>query len=129
MKQTIAWILYVCGILFIIEVVGLAYLFIADPLGLKPLLFGGAQPVAAEPAPSRAAAGTAAKSGPTPVQLSPAQKSALQALGVDPAAIPATITATQQACLVAKLGAARVGEIEAGGLPTGNELLAAKACF
>jgi ABC-type Fe3+-hydroxamate transport system substrate-binding protein len=61
--------------------------------------------------------------------MSPAQEAALRAFGVDPATVPASITAEQEACFVAKLGATRTAEIKAGDVPTAAELFTAKACI
>ncbi len=61
--------------------------------------------------------------------MSPAQEAALRAFGVDPATVPTSISAEQEACFVAKLGATRTAEIKAGDVPTAAEFFTAKACI
>ena len=61
--------------------------------------------------------------------LSDAQKSALQAFGIDISTIPSYITPQQEACFVAALGADRVAEIKGGAVPNAIDFFKAKACI
>jgi len=92
------------------------YLFVFDPLNLKPLFFGGT------------ATDSAAESDKNPL-LSPAQEKTLETFGVNPASIPSSITPEQEACFISVLGEARVQEIKAGDSPTATEMFNAKGCI
>ena len=62
-------------------------------------------------------------------RLSDSQEKTLETFGIDPADVPTEITAEQEACFVAKLGAERVAEIKAGDSPTATEYFKAKDCM
>jgi len=62
-------------------------------------------------------------------ELSTAQVEALVSLGVDPDAVPSSISAEQEACFVEALGEERVGEIRAGAVPNALEFLRAQGCI
>jgi len=72
---------------------------------------------------------TNATGGSTGFQLSEAQKSALQAFGIDPSKVPSSITAQQEACFTAALGAERVAQIKGGAVPSAVEFFKAKGCI
>jgi hypothetical protein len=57
------------------------------------------------------------------------QEKTLESLGVDPAALPTTITPQMQKCFIEKLGQARVAEIMKTGQPTAADYFAARACL
>jgi|SRR3989344_7551852 len=61
--------------------------------------------------------------------LSDAQKSALQAFGIDVSTIPSYITPEQEACFVASLGADRVAQIKGGAVPNAIDFFKAKSCI
>ncbi|KKT87077.1 MAG: hypothetical protein UW86_C0010G0017 [Microgenomates group bacterium GW2011_GWA1_Microgenomates_45_10] len=61
--------------------------------------------------------------------LSDAQKSALQAFGIDISTIPSYITPEQEACFTLALGADRVAEIKAGAVPNAIDFFKAKSCI
>ncbi|QQR65313.1 hypothetical protein IPH92_01890 [Candidatus Kaiserbacteria bacterium] len=134
MKNIITQIFVTLGALFLVLLCISVYFFIADPLNIKPLIFGdvsseanGAkQEAPAQESTDTTTEGTQQSTGFT---LSEAQKSALTSLGIDPAAVPSTISATQEACFVEALGASRVSEIKAGAVPNAIELLKAKPCI
>lgn len=70
---------------------------------------------------------------PTPpeprVFLSEAQRAGLQAVGVDTATIPQTMTPEIEACFVAALGQQRVDSIVAGAAPNFKEFITAQHCI
>ncbi len=65
----------------------------------------------------------------TPFTLSAAQKQALIDMGIDPAKIPSSITATQKACFVSNLGEAKFAEVQSGAVPSVIDLAKVKACL
>ena len=104
MKKLLADILIALGIVFILVLIAGAYLYVADPYNLKPLIFGDAtQPRAA----NEGAGGDAAS----------------------PAVDPSQITPEQEACAVRILGQARVDEFKAGAQPTAAEYFQARECY
>lgn len=97
-----------------------AYLYLADPFGLKALL----QPSTGSVLNSELSGQTV----PLP-ELSPAQIEAAQKLNIDVTKLPATIPVEYEQCAVSALGQARVDEIKAGAVPNAVDLFKAKACF
>lgn len=135
MKNIATQLFVTLGIVFLILLLVGIYFFVTDPYGLKPLIFGGSAPMQSTSAPASdtsndAGAGTSteqtASGGFT---LSNAQVEALIALGIDPAAVPSSISPEQEACFVGVLGDARVEEIKAGAVPSAFEFLKAKSCI
>lgn len=61
--------------------------------------------------------------------LSTEQESTLESLGVDTKSLPTSITAAQLACFTAKLGPARVQEIENGSAIGPSDYLKARSCI
>jgi hypothetical protein len=128
----------VLGILFVIILILLTVLFIADPYNLKPMFFGtsGTAQTTAKPVAPVTTDTTTASTSDTPVPvttdttftLSAAQKQALVGLGIDPNSVPETVTAEQALCFEGKLGAPRVAEIRAGSVPSTFELIKVKSC-
>jgi len=57
------------------------------------------------------------------------QEAALEAIGIDPASVPTSISPTQEDCFVEKLGQVRVDEIKAGDTPSAKELIAGRECL
>lgn len=62
-------------------------------------------------------------------ELSSAQMEALVSLGIDPEAVPSTISAEQETCFVEELGPQRVEEIKAGDVPNALEFVKARSCI
>jgi hypothetical protein len=138
MKPVITQIFVTLGAIFLILILIGVYFFVTDPYNLKPLIFGSG-PTKSQftntntPKPNTGSESsttdTSAGAGTSGFQLSDAQKQALIDLGIDPASVPSTISAEQEACFVSVLGAARVAEIKAGAVPSTIELLRAKSCI
>lgn len=120
------------------------YLFVADPYGMKPLLFGTPVSIQSSDVPESSTqnvADTSTSTGETTVEdsttvaasggfeLSDAQVEALISLGVDPQTVPSTVSAQQEACFVEALGEARVAEVKAGAVPSALEFMKAKSCI
>jgi len=98
-----------------------AYLYLADPLGLGQMF----QPPPTSPAPTTAEPA----SNPGQYNLSPAQKFFLEKAGIDPNALPSTISPELEQCLVNAVGEERANQIKAGDVPTPIDLLKAKSCL
>lgn len=126
MKKFITAFFVTLGVIFLILIFVGIYFYITDPLNLKPLIFGNetAETTESETAESE----NSETSDQNPV-LSKSQEKALEAFGIDPANVPSEITAEQEACFVAELGAERVAEIKAGASPTMTEYYQARDCI
>lgn len=96
-----------------------AYLYFADPLGLRELF----QQAPTYPAP------TESPSGENTINLSPAQKLLLEKAGLDATALPTTISPELEQCLTKAVGAERAAQIKAGSVPTPTEIIKAKSCL
>jgi len=143
------------GVLFCMLLALLAYLIIADPFHLRPLLTMVFHPVQTEersvvsdessgdaavidtvPATSTTEPSAPSSVSPTKTSqtaertpVSAAQAEALKTIGIDAAAIPTTFTQAQLSCFVKVLGQARVAEITAGAVPTAAEFFSARTCI
>lgn len=128
MKHFINQIFVTLGVVFFILIIIATYFFIADPYNLKPLVFGSDGAFNLQTAdgdvPQNEQAG--ADAGFT---LSATQKQALVNLGIDPAKVPASLTAGQEQCFVGALGVDRVEEIKNGDVPGPVEFVKAKGCI
>jgi hypothetical protein len=134
--QAIKILLMILGGLFLVEIILIAYVLIADPFNLRALLGAPAAPPVTEALPTteNAPATPSANVAPAdPNDRNPAlnadQEAALQAIGVDPATLPSELTAEQEACMREAVGADRAAEIEAGISPTAFEFLKASRCL
>ena len=118
------------GVIFFAILLLTSYIFIADPFNLRPLWeMMRASEMPALPGTTTDATESAVPAPAANPTLSPAQTQALEAVGLDPASVPSSITPEQEACFVAALGAARVAEIKAGDTPTPQEFFAARHCL
>jgi hypothetical protein len=119
MKKFLTYFFVTLGVIFFILMCAGAYLWFADPYGVRPLI--------------DALRGAETSITPSPTDknpaLSPVQEAALEQVGIDPAAVPTTITPAQEACATEILGAARTAEIKAGDAPTLTEIAQARQCF
>ncbi len=127
-------IFVIFGGVFLLQILFLAYVWFADPFGLRPL-FESVLVTTAESPENTTSSGVEASSAVTATKadknpnLTPAQEDALVLIGIDPAGLPDTITPEQYSCFVRVLGEARVAEIQAGGAPTPIEIFKAKECL
>ncbi len=122
MKKFLNVFFVVLGAIFLVVILFSIYFYVADPMGLKPLL------------ELRNGTNSGVTSGPGSTEgassgLSAEQSAALQKLGIDPSTIPTSFTPAQEACANSKIGAQRVTEIKNGGMPSISEYSAVKACF
>jgi len=125
MKKFFSIFFITLGVIFSILILIAIYFFITDPFNLKPMIFGSSDTRSTQ---SSATTDTGSETDQNPA-LSDTQEKALETFGIDPAAVPASITPEQEACFIEKLGAARVEEIKAGDSPTATEFFTAKSCI
>ncbi|MEK7097401.1 MAG: hypothetical protein AAB906_00970, partial [Patescibacteria group bacterium] len=131
MKNFLKRFFMTLGVIFFLLIIGGAYLYIADPFGIKlfiKTLPGQSVSVPAKSGTDKSATGGTSNATGTAVPLNSAQEEALRALGIDPAAISA-ITPEVEKCFYAKLGSARADEIKAGAAPTPFDYLKAGSCL
>lgn len=128
MKHLLNQIFVTLGVIFFILIIIGTYFFITDPYNLKPLMFGSDGVFNTQNANSDGTdtSGTSAGGG---FSLSEPQKQALVSLGIDPARVPASVTAGQEQCFVGALGEARVEEIRNGAVPNPIEFAKTKGCI
>lgn len=135
MKKFLNVFFVTLGVIFSIIILSVIYLFIFDPLNLKPLIFGTTTTTTATTATNKTETVKKADEksnnteGNVEFSFSDAQKKTLQSFGIDPDTLPTTITVTQQTCLEGKFGAARFSEIKAGASPNAIEFYNAKSCL
>lgn len=120
MKKIIITFFAILGVIFFLLILVGVYFFVTDPLGLKPLFLDTA------PAPASSSGSEVVDKNPV---LSPAQEKVLETVGIDPAAVPTSITPEQEACFKEVLGEVRVAEIIDGATPSPLELLQGKRCI
>ena len=137
MKKFFTYLFVGMGVLFLLQLIALAYFYIVDPLNLKPLLFGengsaesSRQTSGEDQSISNAEVEAQGETQTLPASnLSPAQERALEMVGVEPESIPQSFTEEQLRCFVAVLGQSRVDEIKAGATPSMSEYYQAKDCI
>lgn len=125
MKKFLTWIFLVLGVIFFVLILVGAYVYIADPLGFRQTIETSAVQIGV----GNSEGGSDSTASDKNPALSATQEKALETFGIDPAAVPSSITPEQEACFIGILGEARVAEIKAGGIPTPAEYYRAKACI
>jgi hypothetical protein len=108
------------GVIFFLILVALGFIYVTDTFGVRSLLTRSAT----APAASETSKGSVDKN---PLLSAPQEKT-LEAIGVDPAALPSKITPEMLACFDAKLGTARTLEIKNGSAPTPTDYFKAQEC-
>lgn len=123
MKKFLQIFFITMGVIFTLLIAVGVYLYVADPYGIKPLikiLTGGSAP---------ATSGMGNSTADKNPLLTPSQEKTLQAIGIDPAALPSTITPAMEKCFYEKLGTTRANEIKNGSEPTASDYFIARACL
>ena len=115
MKKFFTVLFVIFGILFLVELIILAYIFIADPLGLR-LEKSGNESVNSQ----------AIDQNPL---LNSSQEKILSGLGIDVANLPTEMTTDLQTCLTKAVGADRAQEIIDGATPGVMDIIKAKSCL
>lgn len=129
-QQFTGQVVMVVGVIFLLLIMAGVYIYTVDPMGLRPALSGDAtvneQSGAVAVSETDRMSESQSAGGFT---LSAAQVEALVALGVDPSAIPAEVSAAQENCFIEALGAERVAEVKAGAVPGPLEFMRAQSCI
>lgn len=137
MKKALTIFFVTLGIIFFLLLLAGAYLYVVDPLNLKPLLFGANPPAGqsvdtqtpTSTADGAASSESAAQPSETGSAISSEQQAALETVGINPDLLPSEISPEQEACFTTILGAERVAQIQAGDVPTMSEFYQARSCL
>lgn len=134
MKKIFTVLFVSMGVLFLLQLIALAYFFVVDPYNLKPILFPADRPVSTAPASTNEVNGneteqtTEGAASAEASGMTAAQAEALNSVGLDASAAQ-SFTPEQIACFEALLGASRVAEIKAGAVPTMAEFYTVRECM
>lgn len=120
MKKIFTIFFVTLGVIFAILILAGVYMFVFDPLNIKPLFQKKSVPSETSPQTTQKEQNQ---------NISPSQKKALETFGIDPKTLPTSLTPIQEACFIKILGEARVSQIKAGDVPTPSEFLSAKSCL
>lgn len=141
MKKFFTIFFVTLGVIFFGLLICVAYLWVADPWGIKPFIISNGatksmqstvSPLTGKDASNGANLDTTTTtSDPNDKNpnLNSSQEDALQLIGIDPAGLPGNITPEQEVCFTEKLGIERVTAIKAGATPEVVELFKAKECL
>ncbi len=130
MRTVISWFFYILGVIFFVLILAGGYFFVTDPFGLReivPLLMRQPQAETAEAGAKETVVPT--KTADKNPALSASQEAALENVGINPEAVPSSVTDAQKTCMINAVGEARANEIKAGAIPTMTEIIKAKSCF
>ncbi len=131
MRTFFSWFFYILGVIFFVLILAGVYVFVADPFGIREF----ASLMTSTPKETVQETAVDGKVVKEPVQadanpyLSDAQEAALENVGINPAALPTSVSDTQKTCLINAVGEARANEIKAGAMPTPMEIIKAKSCL
>lgn len=133
MKKFFNIFFVVLGVLFLLELLMIAYFFIVDPWNIKPFIFpdksASSERVITEQGMQESdVSGTQAETSAS-TGVTPAQAKALETVGIDPKAVAQSFTPEQIVCFEAILGAERVVEIKGGAVPSFSEYNSVKGCL
>lgn len=134
MKNIFTQIFIVLGVIFLLLLMFLIYLFVADPYHIKPVIFGNVPTSNQNKETTDGSIKTSNENDATTsasggFQLSEEQRQAIISIGIDPSSVPSSISVDQEVCFVGILGESRVAEIKAGAVPSTLEFLKAKSCI
>jgi hypothetical protein len=121
MKKFIQNFFTTLGVVFFLLIIVGIYLFITDPLEIRPLIGLLTQQTSEAP--------TGSPSQDANPLLNAEQEQLLRQIGVNPAALPTEITPAMAACFYEKLGKVRAEEIEAGAAPNAADFFKARGCL
>jgi hypothetical protein len=133
MKKFFTVMFVFMGVLFLLQLIALAYFFIIDPYNLKPILFPADRSATTAPVSANEISGgeESTNNGEQATETSgmtAAQAEALSSVGLDADAAQ-SFTPEQITCFEALLGAPRVAEIKAGAVPTMGEFYTVRSCM
>ncbi len=119
MKKFLTYFFVTLGIVFFIIICSLAYLWFADPFGIRPMI---------DAFTATHNEGEILQKDKNPI-LSDEQEKALEKIGIDASSLPTEITPEMEKCFVEKLGASRVIEIKNGDEPSVKEVFITRECY
>lgn len=122
MRRVIELFFIVLGVLFFLLLLFGVYLYTVDPFNLKPLFSVVIESKSADSA-------TATSTPADHPLLNTTQEAALEAVGINPATLPTSISDEQEACFLTLLGTERVEAIKTGATPTASEVFATRECW
>jgi len=116
------------GVVFFIIIIGLSYLWIADPFDIKLIIPSGVSPISAIKTITGNSDVKIDNIDKNPL-LNEEQEAWLESMGIEPADLPSEITTEMERCFIQKLGEKRANEIIQGDLPNATDFLKANSCF
>lgn len=116
------------GIIFFILIIGVSYIWIADPFNLQPLTPAGISPVSVIKTFTGNSEVEIDNVDKNPL-LTEEQEAQLESLGIEPADLPSEITPQMEECFIQKLGEKRTNEIIEGNAPTVLDFFKARSCI
>ncbi len=118
------------GVIFLIFIVVLIYLFVADPFELKPILKMINLDVISKNLKSsdQSATSTETNIDKNPL-LNSEQENNLSSFGIDPSALPKEITPEMEKCFRDNLGNEKVDQIIKSGQPDMSDFFKARSCL
>ncbi len=121
MKKALNIFFVSLGVLFLVILLAVGYIYITDTYGIRSLLNNSnATDVVNE--------GEVQVSDDNPL-ISDSQEVVLKKVGIDPAKLPSNITAEMEVCFEDKLGADRAQQIKDGDSPTATDFFKTQDCF
>ena len=134
MRALLSWFFYILGVIFFVLILAGTYFYVTDAYGVRTFV---SLMTSSTTAPQEVIQETTPQGNKVtePVQkdanpyLSENQESALEKAGINPAALPTSVSDTQKTCMINAVGEARANEIKAGAMPTAVEIFKAKSCF
>ena len=121
-------ILNILGIIFLLVIITVAYLWFFDPFGIRDMIGKDVSPISV----------IKTVTGSTPIVidnidknplLNEQQEAQLESMGIEPSDLPTEITPLMKVCFVEKLGADRTAEIVGGSAPTAIDFIQARSCL
>ena len=126
--QILNWFFVTLGVIFLILVIIISYIWIADPFNLKPLIPSGISPVSVIKTITGNNEVKIDNIDKNPL-LTEEQEAQLESLGIEPADLPTEITPEMEKCFTEKLGEDRANQIIQGSSPTPADFLKASSCL
>ncbi|MFH1890485.1 MAG: hypothetical protein ABIJ91_02895 [Candidatus Kuenenbacteria bacterium] len=118
----------VLGIIFFILIIGIGYIWFADPFNLKPLIPSGVSPISVIKTITGNNEVEIDNIDKNPL-LTEEQEAQLESMGIEPADLPSEITPQMEKCFTQKLGEKRTSQIIQGDSPTPADFLKASSCL
>jgi len=116
------------GVVFFIIIIGLSYLWIADPFNIKSIIPSGVSPISAIKTIIGKSDLKIDNIDKNPF-LDEEQEAWLESMGIEPADLPSEITPEMERCFIQKLGEKRANEIIQGDLLNATDFLKANSCL